>query len=290
MNFKFDIEILKNCEITQDIMFHMEELLLEDENRQQVILTNKEIAFESIFYKQNNLTYCNLLLIDTERKIEELMGEEYQIKGLEVYFTNSKKEELPFRFISSFEITDIESLKSEIILDFLNGLNKEESVFITGSSPARLFGYDLSVRDYQTLASEIYCYLEKKILQENLSIFVTSGRLGIETITFFVIQKLKEKYPNIYNILTIPCLKFDAKWDKTNKERYQRMLQLADSVIEVDKLMEYKNPTEKPEEYTNEKVVQKNIFINNTTKGNINITRNNHGEIKFGSYRNSYYF
>lgn len=290
MNFLTKIEFLKNCEITQDIRLHIDELLLEDEMKQKVVLKEKDITFEPIFYKNDKTTYCELLLIDSNKKIEELIGEEYQIKNLEIYFMNSKKEELPFRFISSLEFTEIESLKSDIVFDFLNGLNKEEAVFITGSSPAKLFGYDLSVRDYQILASEIYCYLEKKILQENLSIFVTSGRLGIETITFFVIQKLKEKYPNIYNILTIPCLKFDAKWDKTNKERYQRMLQLADSVIEVDKLMEYKNPTEKSEEYTNEKVVQKNIFINNTTKGNINITRNNYGEIKFGSYRNSYYF
>ena len=269
MNYLTTLKLLQSCNRTQDIKLNIDEISFENEQNQIISIPENEIDKEIVFYNENSDIFCNLLIIDKNNRIEELFDEEYTLRDLELSL-ESNSESIPFCFIEKpMEEVDIHSLKDDEMLNFVNGLYKDSSLYITGVKPDKLFGYDLSVKEYQYLAKQIYDYLESKIKNQNISFFVTSGKLGIETVAFFSILKLKEKYPNIYNVLAVPYLEMDKVWDKKNKERYQKMLKLADKVIEVDELSGYQvkrgGKIILPKIYHEEKTFQLDMFLQTIT-------------------------
>lgn len=240
MNYLSKLKLLNTCKIFQDLKVNLEYMKFVNEINQVTTIYDSDVKIEVNFYKEDKECYCDLLFIDNQDKIAELIGEDFELEDLEVSLINSKGEEIPFCFIQSLEETDLDSVRDEEIQNFLYGLNKDLAIYISGQKPDQLFGYDLKVKEYQVLAKEIYDFLEKCILQDNITFFITGGKLGIETIAFFSILKLKEKYPNIYNIMAVPYLNMDGKWPKDGRERYRRMLKLADKVIEIDTIDEFK--------------------------------------------------
>lgn len=291
MNYISKLKLLNTCKNFQDIIVNIEKLKFVNEMNQSQELHNSDICLEAVFYEEEKECYCNLLFIDNKEKISELIGEDFELEDLELTLINSQNEELPFCIIDLMQETDMSSLRSEEIQNFFYGLNKEQSLFITGQKPDALFGYDLSIREYQVLAREIYDYLEQKIINENISFFITGGKLGIETIAFFSILKLKEKYPNIYNVMTVPYLNMDGKWPKESRERYRRMLKLADKVIEIDTITDFKLKDDKgnfiPEKsFHSQKQFQQQLFISANIGSTISVYKSKKtGSICFNEER-----
>ncbi|EMH2710126.1 DUF1273 family protein [Clostridioides difficile] len=114
--------------------------------------------------------------------------------------------------------------------------SKEKTCAFTGHRPGKLYGDDLLNRRYQRLAKLLRIQVINLIELNNVDTFFSGGALGFDTISFFTIESLKDKYPYIKNNLAIPFEKQSFKWNSCDKDRYARMLNKADEVIYVDRL------------------------------------------------------
>ena len=107
----------------------------------------------------------------------------------------------------------------------------------TGHRPNKIFGYDISSPQYQPLTKLVRAYCEYLYLNYGVRNFISGGALGFDTIAFFAVNSLKSKYPDINNILAIPFIGQENAWRSViDKERYNRMKSLADSVVIVEDL------------------------------------------------------
>ncbi len=111
----------------------------------------------------------------------------------------------------------------------------------TGHRPSKMFGYDLSNPNYQVVAKKVRQHAEY-LFEHGISIFISGGALGFDTVAFFAIESLKKKYPNheIKNILAIPFANQHDAWkNPVDLDRYERMKSLADEIVYVDELPDY---------------------------------------------------
>ena len=114
-----------------------------------------------------------------------------------------------------------------------------KSLCFTGCRPHKIdMPYDISDKKYNLLIDEI----TKKIvyyIQQGVDTFYSGGADGIDILSFFIVHKLKKQYPNIKNIVCIPTSK-QREWSKSGKW-YDMMIKLADKVILVYEIEEYKS-------------------------------------------------
>lgn len=116
-----------------------------------------------------------------------------------------------------------------------------KSCCFTGHRPDKLYGYDLRDKRYSVLAKRLKEELTNLIENEGVDTFISGGALGVDTVAFLTVHKLKEEYPHIRNILAAPFLKQDNNWFKQeDKLRYAKMKRIADISINVDKIDDYK--------------------------------------------------
>lgn len=117
-------------------------------------------------------------------------------------------------------------------------------VSFSGHRPSKLYGYSLNDKRYQYLAKKLSMLIRTAIEKYGVREFYTGGALGTDTVAFFTVNCVKKEYEkrniSIKNILAIPFEKQYIKWNGVDKERYNRMISLADDVIYVDTLKEYK--------------------------------------------------
>ena len=156
----------------------------------------------------------------------------------------------------------------------------------TGHRPSKLFGYDLSVTQYQTLAKLTYSYCDYLYTKYGVRNFISGGALGFDTVAFFAVNSLKSKYPDIQNILAIPFAGQENAWrSKVDKDRYNRMKSLADSTVLVENLDQYKATS------IGAKLNQRNLYMvdnsdfviacwNGTTGGTCNCLKYAHSKSK----------
>jgi len=71
----------------------------------------------------------------------------------------------------------------------------------------------------------------EKFIERDFDTFLIGMALGFDTVCFQTLEKLKEKYPSIKIIACIPCLCQACKFNKAQKEEYDRMLSVADEKI-----------------------------------------------------------
>lgn len=133
----------------------------------------------------------------------------------------------------------------------------------TGHRPNKLYGYDIYSKEYMKLGKIIRDYIEKELIPKGYNTFITGGALGVDTIAFLVIQKLKIKYPNLRSIIAVPFLNQSIKWNTTDIQRYEDMKKMADKVIEVDKEMEKQGIKYSSliGEYCKQKMMDRNHFM-----------------------------
>jgi uncharacterized phage-like protein YoqJ len=141
-------------------------------------------------------------------------------------------------------------------------LNKNITACFTGHRPNKLGGYDLNSPGNQQLISKVYDLVENIIVKEKVKNFISGGALGADQIGFWCVQMLKEKYPEIINILATPFQKQDAVWSLEQKKEYKLVLQHADKIINVEELEEYKTNENTPfGEYSNKKMQKRNEYM-----------------------------
>ena len=143
-----------------------------------------------------------------------------------------------------------------------------QSCHFTGHRPnnKHMFGYDLKHPSYKPIIEKTTEVIEMVITREGITRFCSGGAIGFDTISFWCVHKLKEKYSHIKNIVAVPFKNQPIKWNENDKKWYRKMLELADGVIYVDELEEYKVKDVPIGEYHVAKMSQRNKFMVNTTK------------------------
>ncbi|HBF3307630.1 TPA: DUF1273 family protein [Clostridioides difficile] len=128
--------------------------------------------------------------------------------------------------------------------------SKEKTCAFTGHRTDKLYGSDLSNTKYQMLAKLLRKQIITLIEVNNVDTFISGGATGFDTISFFTVESLKNKYSYINNILAIPFEEQSSKWNNCDKSRYERMLGKANQVIYVDKLDLYNKSKNKKYTYS----------------------------------------
>lgn len=102
-------------------------------------------------------------------------------------------------------------------------------IMITGHRPNKLYGYNIDHPKYYELKNKL-----KKILIENNCTEAISGMaLGADTIFALTALELKLEKHNIKLHCAIPCQNHDSQWNITDRNRYAKILELADKVTLV---------------------------------------------------------
>lgn len=247
--------------VNQSLVIKLNSLILENEEEHRVVISNRKVEYE--FYDLNDEVLFNLYIEndDVEYRIDYLLDEDYEIINLDLdIFSLISNSNYKHNIISVLGQTNID-FKGKLLSSIIYNENSEQSVALIGHRPDRLFGYDLNNIEYKKLANDIAIECEQLILKNNVKYFITGATLGAETVSFFAVEFLKKKYPNIKNIVAIPFKNVYVKWASVDKDRYHRMISLADGVIEVDLLKDYKTSFVKDGEYHINKLSMKNDFI-----------------------------
>lgn len=137
-------------------------------------------------------------------------------------------------------------------------------VSFTGHRPEKLFGsYDLNNPKAKTLANELIKVIEQLITKANVTHFISGGALGADQVAFICVNKLKQKYPHIQNILAVPFKNQDSVWkSETDRNRYYKIKDMADEVVYVDEIEYYnKDNTVPVGDYSAKKMQLRNIYM-----------------------------
>lgn len=139
-------------------------------------------------------------------------------------------------------------------------LRKQTACF-TGHRPGKYGHYDIKHEKNKPIIKALTDTIELVIREENVHRFISGGALGVDTLAFYSVHKLKEKYPDIKNILSLPFEQQDKIWSAEQKKWYRKMIELADEVIYVDTLDEYKIKDVAVGEYHPVKMQKRNEYM-----------------------------
>ena len=102
-----------------------------------------------------------------------------------------------------------------------------------------LGGYDNKHPLVIQLRTQLLIVLERLILEEGKSRFVSGGALGFDTMFFWAVNHLKTKYPHIENVLAVPFMNQYIRWKPQQRYWYHQMVKKADSFVDVARLEDY---------------------------------------------------
>jgi uncharacterized phage-like protein YoqJ len=111
-------------------------------------------------------------------------------------------------------------------------------------------------------------WIEILIKEECAKRFISGGALGTDQCAFWCVHIMKQKYPDIKNIVAIPFKNQDKVWTLEQKQWYQKMLRLADEVINVEEIEKYKVNDNTPlGEFSAAKMQKRNEYmVDNSSK------------------------
>jgi uncharacterized phage-like protein YoqJ len=116
--------------------------------------------------------------------------------------------------------------------------NNVQTVCFTGPRPKKLLGVHGSQSEYNKIIDVIYHFCEKLYLTLNCKIFISGGAQGFDQLAFKAVNNLKQKYPDIKNIVYIPFTGYDKQWNEyglfTAKE-FENELKNADEIKYISK-------------------------------------------------------
>ncbi|WP_336761389.1 SLOG family protein [Paenibacillus sp. USHLN196] len=118
-----------------------------------------------------------------------------------------------------------------------------KTVSFTGHRPNKLGNcYSLTDSQSKYIKSKLEPVLIQLIENEGIENFVSGGAIGFDQIAFWTVQGLKKTdYPNICNIVAVPFKNQAIKWtDRETQHWYKKMIEVADGIVYVDELPEYK--------------------------------------------------
>ncbi|QSF47864.1 DUF1273 family protein [Paenibacillus tianjinensis] len=120
---------------------------------------------------------------------------------------------------------------------------EKKTICFTGHRPNKLGNcYSLTDEKSKYISKKLEPILIDLIEEESVERFISGGAIGFDQIAFWTVQGLKRTYyPHIKNIVAVPFKNQACKWtDNETQAWYQKMIDLADEVIYVDELPEYK--------------------------------------------------
>lgn len=120
---------------------------------------------------------------------------------------------------------------------------ERKTICFTGHRPNKLGNcYRLTDKQSKYIHSKLEPVLMDLIEDERIERFISGGAIGFDQIAFWTVRSLKKTYyPNIKNIVAVPFKNQAIKWnDKETQIWYKKMLEMADEVVYVDELLDYK--------------------------------------------------
>lgn len=106
----------------------------------------------------------------------------------------------------------------------------QKTLCFTGPRPKKLYGYNRE--EY----NELLDFLKNTVLQyikAGYTTFITGGAQGFDQLAFWAVNSLKKEYPEIKNVLYLPCKNQDIRWAEEgpfSRKDYQLMLKYADDI------------------------------------------------------------
>lgn len=112
------------------------------------------------------------------------------------------------------------------------------TVCFTGHRPRKLgTGYSITNERVIMYSELLRKHIEELITEQHVNTFISGGAIGIDQIAFWTVERLRQKYPLIKNIVAVPFLDQYTAWK--NEELvswYHKMIQRAYQVVYVDEL------------------------------------------------------
>lgn len=131
----------------------------------------------------------------------------------------------------------------------------------TGHRPSKLGGYDMKNPTMLKLKEKLLETIEIAITREGIEHFISGGALGTDTAGFYCVHMIKEKHPHIKNILAIPFKDQANAWSDNQQYWYNKMVNLADEVVYVDELDDYKMNNMETKIYHPAKMQKRNEYM-----------------------------
>lgn len=114
--------------------------------------------------------------------------------------------------------------------------NRTTTVCFTGHRPKGIIAdrpYDESNRpEYKRIVDRLTLVIEK-LVNTGYTAFITGGAQGFDQLAFWAVNNVKNKHPEIQNIVYIPFKGQELRWAKTglfSRHEYSLMLKKADHV------------------------------------------------------------
>lgn len=73
------------------------------------------------------------------------------------------------------------------------------------------------------------------LIDKGVSVFITGGALGFDTLASLTVLKIKRRFPDIRLFLALPCAEQTRGWRDEDVRVYEQILKKADSVFYVSK-------------------------------------------------------
>lgn len=100
----------------------------------------------------------------------------------------------------------------------------------TGHRPKNLpWGYNESGLKYNLLYAKLYLAI-RKCIKNGYTYFLSGMAMSIDMICAEIVINMKNKYKNVELECVLPCLSQSAKWSKSYKDRYNKILDRADKI------------------------------------------------------------
>lgn len=235
--FKISLKVKKTFLIPELVI---KDVLIKLELDEELITKEITDLHYDVWFFDEEHYQIDLYLLDTEEpSVGFLLDEDYEIKEmiLDIHTKGESNIKSINYEIINYEVNIEMDYKSKYLLNFLNGVFLDETIAFVGHNAKTMYGYKMETLAYKTLAKKLANKFEELILKEGATHFVFGATLGGDIAGFFSAQYLKRKYPNLKVVLLLPYKKVDEKWYGEHKERFNRMLNLSDIVIETDLLL-----------------------------------------------------
>lgn len=136
------------------------------------------------------------------------------------------------------------------------------TIGFTGHRPNKLYGYDLSKKEYKDLGLKCEEVIKQIIDKNKNNTFkgIVGGALGFDTLMFETMLNMKNTEPLVIE-MAIPFEQQMVKWPKEAQDTYMSHKQYADIVTYVDTLDTYKVPNTIEGRYNSKKLFKRNEYI-----------------------------
>lgn len=237
--------------VTSDINKALDVLKIKHEGLVERFKNEKGACFDFDFCKTN-------WIYDYED--EYLYGSIGIIKSVLEQSTYNNKDDEEEKIISN----SIPKNSKEICSDIINIPTK--GLCFTGHRPNRLGGYDWNNPKNKLIMTNLKKSVEHILINNNnydIKKIYFGGALGVDQMAFDIVYSIKREHNlNVQLILAIPFEEQPKKWfKKEDIERYNKQKSLADSVVYVDTLDEYKHNFSIVGEYHAVKMTKRNKYM-----------------------------